>query len=162
MWFTTLVGDSSVYANAARRITFKGAGSNIHLSDFAIVGKLNYRNDRESNDGLGGTYGRGSTISRVWVEHTKTGAWIINSQGLVMEDCRFRDTIADGCNLCVGMQNTTVTNCTTRGTGDDGFACGRRTTPSRSTRPAGTCSRTARDSCHGWPTAGPSMAGPAT
>jgi hypothetical protein len=122
MWFTTLVGDSALYANAARRITFKGAGSNIHLSDFAIVGKLNYRNDREPNDGLGGTYGRGSTISRIWVEHTKTGAWIINSQGLVMEDCRFRDTLADGCNICVGMQNTTVTNCTTRGTGDDGFA----------------------------------------
>jgi hypothetical protein len=40
---------------------------------------------------------------------------------LVVSDCRFRDTIADGINLCVGMQNTTVTNCTARGTGDDCF-----------------------------------------
>ena len=83
---------------------------------------MNYRNDSEPNDGLGGSYGTGSTISRVWVEHTKTGAWIVNSSGLVVDCCRFRDTIADGINLCVGMQSTTVTNCTTRGTGDDCFA----------------------------------------
>ena len=54
------------------------------------------------NDGLGGSYGTGSTISRIWVEHTKTGAWIQNSQGLVVDGCRFRDTIADGINSTVG------------------------------------------------------------
>ena len=82
---------------------------------------MNYRNDNEPNDGLGGAYGTGSTISRIWVEHTKTGAWLINTKGLVVDSCRFRDTIADGINLCVGMQSTTVTNCTARGTGDDSF-----------------------------------------
>ena len=56
------------------------------------------------------------------MEHTKTGAWLVNSSGLVVYDCRFRNTIADGINLCVGMQSTIVTNCTTRGTGDDCFA----------------------------------------
>jgi hypothetical protein len=56
------------------------------------------------------------------VEHTKTGAWLVNSSGLVVDGCRFRDTIADGINLCVGMRGTTVTNCTARGTGDDCFA----------------------------------------
>ncbi len=85
------------------------------------MGKLNYRNDNEPNDGLGGSYGTGSTISRIWVEHTKTGAWLVNSQGLVVDSCRFRDTIADGINLVVGMRSTTVTNCTARGTGDDCF-----------------------------------------
>lgn len=58
----------------------------------------------------------------VWVEHTKTGAWLVNSSGLVVDGCRFRNTIADGINLCVGMRSTTVTNCTARGTGDDCFA----------------------------------------
>ena len=85
MWYTTLVGDPTVYGNPAttytynssnRRISFVGNGSNIHLSDFAIVGKLNYRNDSDWNDGIVGQYGTGSTISRLWVEHVKTGAWI--------------------------------------------------------------------------------------
>jgi hypothetical protein len=122
MWYTTLVGDPTLYTNSSRRVTLNGSGSNIHLSDIAIVGKLNYRNDSEPNDGLGGSFGTGSTISNMWVEHTKTGAWIVNSKGLVVNNCRFRDTIADGCNIDVGMQSTTVTNCTTRGTGDDCFA----------------------------------------
>jgi hypothetical protein len=121
MWYTTLVGSPTLYTTSSRRVTLYGNGNSIHLSDFAIIGKLNYRNDSEPNDGLGGAYGTGSTIARVWVEHTKTGAWLINSSGLVVSDCRFRDTIADGINLCVGMQGTTVTNCTTRGTGDDCF-----------------------------------------
>ncbi len=123
MWYTTLLGNASLYnTSSSKRVAIYGAGSNIHVSDFAIVGKLNYRNDNEPNDGLGGAYGTGSTISRVWVEHTKTGAWITGSSGLVVSDCRFRDTIADGINLQSGMQGTIVTNCTTRDTGDDCFA----------------------------------------
>lgn len=123
MWHTRLIGSPALYnTTSSRRVTLSGTGSNIHLADFAIVGCLNYRNDSEPNDGLGGSYGTGSTISRVWVEHTKTGAWLVNSSGLVVDGCRFRDTIADGINLCVGMRGTTVTNCTARGTGDDCFA----------------------------------------
>ena len=122
MWYSTFVGNAALYANSARRVTFNGTGNNIQLSDFAIVGKLNYRNDSEPNDGLGGTFGTGSSITRIWVEHTKVGAWLLNSSGLLINGCRFRDTIADGCNIDIGMKSTTVTNCTTRGTGDDCFA----------------------------------------
>lgn len=121
MWYSQLVGDPILYRDPSRRVSLSGNGSNIHLSDFAIIGKLNYRNDSEPNDGLVGSYGMGSTISRIWVEHTKTGAWLVNSSGLIVDSCRFRDTIADGINLCVGMQKTIVTNCTARGTGDDCF-----------------------------------------
>src|SRR5208283_5331044 len=124
MWYTTFRGNPSLYNTwySANRITLNGEGSNINLSDFAIVGCLNYRYDYEANDGLGGSYGTGSTISRVWVEHTKTGAWLVNSKGLIVNGCRFRNTTADGINLNTGMQGTIVTNCTTRGTGDDCFA----------------------------------------
>ncbi len=122
MWHTTLVGDAARYTNSSQRVNLNGTGGNIHLSDFAITGKLKYRNDSEPNDGLGGAYGTGSTIRRIWVEHTKTGAWIVNSQGLIVDGCRFRNTIADGINVCVGMRSTTVTNCAARGTGDDCFA----------------------------------------
>ena len=122
MWHAKLVGSTTLYADPARRINLNGNGSNIHLSDFAILGRLNYRNDSEGNDGLGGSYGTGSTLARLWVEHTKAAAWLYNSSGLLVDGCRFRNTLADGINLNSGMLNTIVTNCTARGTGDDCFA----------------------------------------
>lgn len=120
MWYSTLVGVDD-YA-PQNRVAIYGTGSNVTLADFAIVGKLNYRNDSEPNDGIGESFGTGSSIRNVWVEHTKAGAWIVNSDGLVIEGCRFRNNIADGINLCIGMRNTVVRNCTARGTGDDCFA----------------------------------------
>ena len=105
MWYSTLVGVDDYTPD--NRVAIYGNGSNVSLADFAILGKLNYRNDSEANDGIGGSFGTGSSIRNIWVEHTKTGAWLVNSDGLVVEGCRFRDTIADGINLCVGMRNTT-------------------------------------------------------
>ncbi len=122
MWYVTLVGDETVYSDASKRVRLKGNGNDIHLSDFAIIGKLNYRNDNEPNDGIVGSYGTHSTITRLWIEHTKVGMWIENSNHLVIEGCRMRNTIADGINFCVGMAGSTIQNCTTRGTGDDCFA----------------------------------------
>ena len=122
MWYSRLVGSAALYGTAARRVNLNGGGSNIKLTDFAITGCLNYRNDSEGNDGLGGSYGTGSVISRLWIEHTKAAAWIFNSSGLVVDSCRFRNTLADGINVNYAMQNTLVTNCTARGTGDDCFA----------------------------------------
>ena len=122
MWYTTLVGDEMLYANANRRVRLKGTGSNIHLADFAIVGKLNYRSDKEANDGIVGSYGENSTISNIWIEHTKVGMWIENSKNLHISGCRMRNTNADGINFCVGVAESTIENCTARGTGDDCFA----------------------------------------
>ena len=122
MWHTTLVGDAAQYEGTSGRVRLNGRGSNIHLSDFAIIGKLNHRNDNEPNDGIGDSFGLNSTILRIWIEHTKTGIWVNNSSNLVVEGCRFRNTIADGVNFCVGMSHSTITNCTARGTGDDCFA----------------------------------------
>ena len=122
MWYSELVGDDTLYADASRRVRFKGNGSHIHLADFAITGRLTYRSDKEANDGLVGSYGTGSTISRIWIEHTKVGMWIENSEGLEITGCRMRNTLADGINFCVGMSKSTIDNCTARGTGDDCFA----------------------------------------
>lgn len=122
MWYSKLIGSPPLYTNSSRRINLNGSGSNIKLADFAIIGCLNYRNDSEGNDGIGGSFGTGSSIARVWVEHTKAAAWIFNSSGLVVDSCRFRNTLADGINVNYAMQNTLVTNCTARGTGDDCFA----------------------------------------
>ena len=122
MWYTQLVGDEKLYADANKRVRLKGNGSNIHISDFAIIGKLTYRSDKEANDGIVGSYGTNSTISRIWIEHTKVGMWIENSENLKITGCRMRNTMADGINFCVGMAGSTIENCTTRGTGDDCFA----------------------------------------
>jgi hypothetical protein len=122
MWHTTFVGDSSLYDKSARRVRFKLAGSNIHLADFSIIGRLNYRNDNEPNDGIVGAGCADSSVSNVWLEHTKVGIWIYNGVNLVIEGCRFRNLVADGVNLCVGTSGTIIQNCAARGTGDDCFA----------------------------------------
>jgi parallel beta-helix repeat protein len=61
-------------------------------------------------------------VERIWLEHTKVGIWIYNGVNLVIDGCRFRNTLADGVNLCVGTSGTVIQNCTARGTGDDCFA----------------------------------------
>jgi hypothetical protein len=122
MWHTVFAGDPELYEQADKRVRFKLQGTNIHLADFAIDGKLNYRNDNEPNDGIVGADCGDSSITRIWVEHTKVGAWFYNASKLVVEGCRFRNTLADGVNFCVGTRDSVVQNCTSRGTGDDCFA----------------------------------------
>ena len=122
LWHTTFVGDPNLYAQPDKRVRFKLAGHDIRLTDFAIVGRLNYRNDNEPNDGIVGAGCQNCYLGRLWVEHTKTGMWFYNGDQVVVEGCRFRNTMADGINLCVGCREVVVENCTTRGTGDDCFA----------------------------------------
>jgi hypothetical protein len=122
MWHTNFVGDEALYVQAARRVRFKLKGQHIHLADFAVTGRLNYRNDNEPNDGIVGVGCADSSVSNVWLEHTKVGIWIYNGVNLVIQGCRFRDTIADGVNLCVGTSGTVIQDCDARGTGDDCFA----------------------------------------
>jgi hypothetical protein len=137
MWHTTLTGDPALYGDAHQRVRLNGNGDNIHLADFAIVGRMNYRSDTEPNDGIDGFFGLNSTITRLWVEHTKTGLWVDNSSNLVVDGCRFRNTIADGVNFCVGMRNSVIRNCAARGTGDDGFAIWPATHAPQAFRPGG-------------------------
>lgn len=122
MWHTTFVGDAELYGQADRRVRIKLAGRNVRVADFAILGWLNYRNDDEPNDGLVGAGCTDAEIARIWVEHTKAGAWIYNGTRLTITGCRFRNLIADGVNLCVSTNHSVVENCTARGTGDDCFA----------------------------------------
>ena len=122
MWHTTFVGDSQLYAQPQRRVTFTLGGQNTHLSDFAIVGHLDYRNDAEPNDGVLGYHATDCTVSNIWVEHTKVGMWFYGCANMAVDGCRFRNTMADGINLCTHTMDCVVQNCTTRNTGDDGFA----------------------------------------
>ncbi|HUO59937.1 MAG TPA: glycosyl hydrolase family 28-related protein [Candidatus Acidoferrales bacterium] len=122
MWHTTFVGDDEVYRRPDRRLRFKLTGKNSHLADFALIGKLNYRNDDEQNDGIFGSLGKDCTISRLWIEHTKVGMWFYVCQNIVIDGCRLRNTLADGINFCVDVRDSAIQNCTARNTGDDCFA----------------------------------------
>ena len=122
IWHTTFVGDPQLYKQADRRVRFRLKGDHIALADFAILGRLNYRNDQEPNDGIVTAGCADSKIERIWIEHTKTGIWVYNGTRLQIKGCRLRDLLADGINLCVGTSETIVENCSTRGTGDDCFA----------------------------------------
>lgn len=122
MWHTNFVGDELLYKQSARRVRFKLVGEHIRLADFSIIGKLDYRDDNEPNDGIVSGGCAESSVSRIWLEHTKVGIWIYNGVNLVIDGCRFRNTLADGVNLCVGTSGTIIQNCAARGTGDDCFA----------------------------------------
>jgi hypothetical protein len=122
MWHTTFVGDEGLYSQPGRRVKFIVKGRNSHLADFAIVGKLTYRNDTEPNDGIIGEHGGDFTVSRLWVEHTKVGMWFFGCTNVIIDGCRLRNTLADGINFCTHTMNSVAQNCTTRNTGDDCFA----------------------------------------
>jgi hypothetical protein len=97
-------------------------GELIRLADFALLGKLNYRNDQEPNDGIVTAGCKDSSIERIWIEHTKVGIWVYNGVRLHIADCRLRDLLADGVNLCVGTSECVIENCSARNAGDDCFA----------------------------------------
>jgi hypothetical protein len=122
MWHTTFVGDEALYSKADRRVRFRLHGENIHLADFALLGKLNYRNDQEPNDGIVTAGCKDSSIERIWIEHTKVGIWVYNGVRLHIVGCRLRDLLADGINLCVGTSECVIENCSARNAGDDCFA----------------------------------------
>ena len=118
MWRTTLRGASA---------RFVCGGTTCNLRDLALLGETALRDDGASVPGISGSFGTGSRIEDVWVEHFTTGAWIgVNgvppATGLVVHGARFRDTYADGVNLCNGTSGSTVEQSTARNTGDDGFA----------------------------------------
>ncbi len=122
MWHTTFVGDATLYGQADRRVRFKLSGTGGRIADFAIMGRLNYRNDSEPNDGVVVAGAKDASVVRIWAEHTKAGVWVYNGTNLVIEGCRFRNLLADGVNFCVGTNHSVVQNCTARGTGDDCYA----------------------------------------
>jgi hypothetical protein len=122
MWHTNFVGDEEAYGQANRRLRFKLTGSYSEIADFALIGKIKYRNDDEQNDGIFGAHGKNCKVSRLWVEHTKVGMWFYVCSNMLIDGCRIRNTLADGINLCVDVRDTVVHNTTTRNTGDDCFA----------------------------------------
>ncbi|MDH6672405.1 hypothetical protein M2277_003067 [Paenibacillus sp. LBL] len=75
-------------------------------------------------------FGTNSKIHNVWVEHFECGFWVgdyahtpaIIADGLIIENSRVRNNLADGVNFAQGTSNSTVRNSSIRNNGDDGLA----------------------------------------
>jgi hypothetical protein len=118
MWYSTVTGSApGFYGNSA-----PNPSTNVHLSNFAIFGNVQDRNDSAQVNGIGGALSN-STVSSIWIEHEKVGAWMDGPMtNLTFTGMRIRDTTADGINLHGGVTNSTITNSDIRNTGDDGIA----------------------------------------
>jgi len=124
VWYSTLYGHTS--SNSMEGTGFEVTGDNTKFYDFMVKGEATIRGT--GGNGFSGIFGIGSELHNIWVEHTNCGTWegVDHSENmgtnLLFEGCRFRNTFADGINLCNGTQNSIISNCNTRNTGDDGIA----------------------------------------
>jgi hypothetical protein len=117
-WYSVLTGDGvGLYGNAAPH-----PSTRVRLADFAIFGEVRDRVDSAQVNGIGGALAD-STISNLWIQHTKVGMWLDGPfDGLTISGCRIQDTTADGINLHQAVTHTTVEDTFVRNTGDDGLA----------------------------------------
>ena len=122
MWYSTITGTApGFYGNGAPSNSLAGS-TNVHLSNFAIFGNVQIRDDSAQVNGIGGEMSH-STVSDIWIEHMKVGAWMDGPMtSLTFSGMRIRDTTADGINLHGAVTNSTITDSSIRNTGDDGIA----------------------------------------
>ena len=113
-------------------IVFGHNSNGIELSNLYMDSNLTSRyNEDAQYKAISGTLGKISHIHDVWVQHFEVGMWIGDydqtgnmkyTDGLVVENARIRNNLADGINFAQGTKNSTVKNSNIRGNGDDGLA----------------------------------------
>ena len=113
-------------------IVFGHNSNGIELSNLYMDSNLTSRyNEDAQYKAISGTLGKDSKIHDIWVQHFEVGMWIGDydqtgnmkyADGLVVENARIRNNLADGINFAQGTKNSTVKNSNIRGNGDDGLA----------------------------------------
>ena len=113
-------------------IVFGHNSNGIELSNLYMDSNLTSRYKEDAQyKAISGTLGKNSHIHDVWVQHFEVGMWIGDydqtgnmkyTDGLVVENARVRNNLADGINFAQGTKNSTVKNSNIRGNGDDGLA----------------------------------------
>jgi Alpha-1,3-glucanase catalytic domain D1/Alpha-1,3-glucanase catalytic domain D2/F5/8 type C domain/Cep192 domain 4/Abnormal spindle-like microcephaly-assoc'd, ASPM-SPD-2-Hydin len=122
MWYSTITGTAPGFYGNGTPTNSLPASTNVHLSNFAIFGNVQERCDSCAVNGIGGALSD-STVSNIWIEHMKVGAWMDGPMtNLTFSGIRIRDTTADGINLHGSVTNSTITDSDIRNTGDDGIA----------------------------------------
>jgi hypothetical protein len=128
LWYTNLqfTNPNSAGGGISLRISGKLDFSNIYLNS-------NLRSRYGQNaiyKGFMDNFGTNSVIHDVWVEHFECGMWVgdyghtpaIYANGLLVENSRIRNNLADGINFSQGTSNSTVRNSSVRNNGDDALA----------------------------------------
>ena len=113
-------------------IVFGHNSNGIELSNLYMDSNLTSRyNEDAQYKAISGTFGKDSKIHDIWVQHFEVGMWIGDydqtgnmkyTDGLVVENARIRNNLADGINFAQGTKNSMVKNSNIRGNGDDGLA----------------------------------------
>ena len=113
-------------------IVFGHNSNGIELSNLYMDSNLTSRYKEDAQyKAISGTLGKNSHIHDIWVQHFEVGMWIGDydqignmkyTDGLVVENTRIRNNLADGINFAQGTKNSTVKNSNIRGNGDDGLA----------------------------------------
>lgn len=130
LWYTNIFFTSDQAKGGG--IVFNHGASNETLTDFAMSSNLKSRYNQEAQyKGFSGEAGDNTRVANVWVEHFECGFWMgdyvdasqmLYTNGMVIENARIRNNLADGVNFAQGTANSTVRNSSVRGNGDDGLA----------------------------------------
>ena len=120
-WYTVLTGSNVEFAGS-----ISPASTNVNISNLAIFGNVAVRNDGDGSvNGFNGGFSS-STISNVWIQNTKVGAWIVGpATNLTFNNMRIMDLKADGINFNAAngaISSATIENSFFRNTQDDGMA----------------------------------------
>ena len=130
LWYTNIFFTSDQAKGGG--IVFNHGASNETLTDFAMSSNLKSRYNQEAQyKGFSGEAGDDTRVANVWVEHFECGFWMgdyvdasqmLYTNGMVIENARIRNNLADGVNFAQGTKDSTVRNSSVRGNGDDGLA----------------------------------------
>ena len=128
MWHTNIQFTNPNKASGGISLRVEGK---LEFSHVYLNSNLRTRyNEQAIYKGFMDNFGKNSYIHNVWVEHFECGFWVgdyshspaIWADGLVIENSRIRNNLADGVNFAQGTKNSTVRNCNVRNNGDDGLA----------------------------------------
>jgi len=133
-WYTVVKGhevalstpapDGSVHTGVGfyGRDAATGGSHRVRLSGFAIEGDVRERIDLDQVNGIGGALSD-STISGLYVHHTKVGMWFDGPMTrLRITGNVIADQVADALNFHIGVTDSLVRGNFVRNTGDDGLA----------------------------------------
>jgi Pectate lyase superfamily protein/Carbohydrate binding module (family 6)/F5/8 type C domain/Abnormal spindle-like microcephaly-assoc'd, ASPM-SPD-2-Hydin/Fibronectin type III domain len=120
-WYTVITGSHVEFAG-----NISPASTKVNVSNLAIFGNVAVRNDSDGTvNGFNGGFSN-STISNVWIQNTKVGAWIVGpATNLTFDNMRIMDLKADGINFNAAngaISGGTVENSFFQNTQDDGVA----------------------------------------
>ncbi|MGC7873934.1 glycosyl hydrolase family 28-related protein, partial [Desulfosporosinus sp. SYSU MS00001] len=130
MWYTNIQFTNSNSASGGISLRMAANGK-LDFSNVYMNSNLRSRyNQNAIYKAFMDNFGTNSRIHDFWEEHFECGFWVadyahtpaIPADGLLIENGRIRNNLADGINFCQGTKNSTVRNCSVRNNGDDGLA----------------------------------------